>query len=133
MGRQAPLEVILMNTIEKAKQLYIDCDNCNPNENTLMAFYVPWFEERDIYQTLAVSLMINKLACKTDDNDWLSKREILWCKNIGDRKEINKVLYRLTKKGILDVKEIENTKYYRLLDTVEGLFDYSYYKRPQMA
>ena len=35
-----------MSNILKAKQLYMDCDNCNPNESTLMGFQVPWFKKK---------------------------------------------------------------------------------------
>lgn len=106
-----------MSNSEKAKQLYLACDNCDPNESTLMPFHL--FDDRrgGVYPPMLLGILINKYATEEFEGDWIPFERTTFFARNGERevwKEYKAAIYRLEKKGRAETKTEDGQSYIRL-------------------
>ena len=118
-----------MKNSEKAKQLYVECDNCNPNESTLMPWNYQGIQDKDIYYPMVFGMMINKYALEEFEDDWIPlERETFYIQK-SDKEgwtATKSVIYRMEKKGYVETTLKDNKNYIRL--TCDDLFNADIYK-----
>jgi len=116
-----------MTVAEKAKQLYVNCENTNPNENTLLAYGL---KEKgfDFYGHLVMGLLVNRYATGKV-TDWAPlNKETFTVFNNEDWTNTKRTLYKLEKKGYVETKFENNQNFVRLLDN-DFIFDEKTYRR----
>lgn len=120
-----------MNNIELAKQLYINCDNTDPKQSTLMP--VHFFKE--IYTPLLVGKLVNAYAnedCLKDDWVIFNKQNFYMGK--WDKEgwtNAKRCMYKLEKKGFIESKFENNQNYVRLISSL--FYDREIYKRKELT
>jgi len=121
-----------MTISEKAKQLYLDCDNTDPNMSMLMPYRLEKIEKRNIYFAMLIGQLINKYALEDFEDDWLEySRETFY---IGKQDKegwssVKSTVYRLEKKGYVETKFENGMDYIRLANGNDDIFDVEIYKR----
>ena len=116
-----------MTVAERAKQLYVDCENMNPKENTLLAYGLK-DKGFDFYGYLVMGMLVNRYATGAV-KDWapLTKKTFMVF-NKEDWTHTKRTLYKLEKKGYVETKMENNQNYVRLLDN-DLIFDEKTYRR----
>jgi len=116
-----------MTVAERAKQLYVDCENTNPNDNTLLAY---GFIKKgfDFNAFMVMGMLVNRYATGKV-TDWAPlNKETFMVFNKEDWTNVKSALYKLEKKGYVETKFENNQNYVRLLDN-DFVFDENTYRR----
>ena len=116
-----------MTVAERAKQLYVTCENTNPNENTLMPIGLIK-KGFSLHAYMFMGMLVNRYATdKTSEWAPLTKKEFM-ALNKEDWTGIKSAVYKLEKKGYIETKLENNQNYVRLVDN-ELIFDEKLYSR----
>ncbi|MFC8983852.1 hypothetical protein ACFT6Z_36080 [Streptomyces sp. NPDC057131] len=121
--------------INKAKQLYADCDNADPNITILMPFRLPEFKDRNVFYTMFLGQLIHKYAIEQTVNDeWVKFNRESFYVNKNDKegwKSLKSTCYRLEKKGLIETKFENGSNFVRLNKSNDEIFNPELYKRPE--
>lgn len=121
-----------MSNSEKSKQLYLECNNTDPNVSTLMPFHFEGFQglRGEIYYSMISGMMINSYAIKDFEDDWIPFNPETFSLGNTDKegwKDIKSTVYRMEKKGFVETTMKESKNYIRL--TCDDIFNADIYKR----
>ncbi|WP_336864676.1 hypothetical protein [Peribacillus frigoritolerans] len=123
-----------MSNSEKAKQLYLACDNCDPEVSTLMPFFLFEGKRGGIYPQMLLGMMINKYATEKFEDDWIPfNKESFYIGKQDKEGWVNykKYAYRLKKKGYVEMKFENNQNWIRL--TTDEPYNPELYKRKELV
>jgi hypothetical protein len=121
-----------MTVTEKAKKLYLECNNTDPDVNMLMPFKLPIFKGKNIQHGLFVAQLISKYALdETEEDEWIEfSRESFYIPK-GDKESwtsLKSTCYRLEKKGFVETKSENGFNYVRLTNNNDEIFNPESYK-----
>lgn len=111
-----------MNQSEKAKELYVNCDNTDPNESTLMPFHYERFMDTDILFNMVAAFLINRYALQNYNQDWIPYAEgIRVHKNSQMWNELKLIVNNMEELEFLETKVEKNQTFIRWCD--DGIYE----------
>lgn len=132
-GKIDELEPSSLNNTEKARQLYKKCET-NWSENTLIPYhfkkfnYYKKFNENKLYIAMFMGIVLNHYAHNEFPEDWIPFHRQMFNIDPMDKKgwkDYQRVVYKLTKKRIIETKEMNGEIFIRLVE--DNLFDPNIY------
>ncbi|WP_026576734.1 hypothetical protein [Bacillus sp. UNC438CL73TsuS30] len=117
---------------EKAKKLYLDCDNTDSKKGVLIPLYLENFNKINIYYCMVIGHLINKYATEELEDDWIEYSRESFFIGKHDKEGWTKLkssVYRLEKKGYVKTKFENGVNYIRLTNEHAEIFNAELYKR----
>ncbi|MEH7114522.1 hypothetical protein V7124_19475 [Neobacillus niacini] len=117
----------------KAKKLYVDCKNTDPEISILMPFHVEKFQGRNFHHAMIIGQLINKYALgQFEEDEWIEfSRENFYIQK-SDKEgwtNLKSNVYRLEKKGFVETKFENGVNFIRLTNNNDEIFNAEVYKR----
>ncbi|WP_110926807.1 hypothetical protein [Bacillus massiliglaciei] len=120
-----------MSNSEKAQQLYLDCENTNPEENMLMPYRLFSPQGRSMYFPFILGRLVNEYAKNEYTDDWIPYVREAFYLSAGEKalwSEYKSAIYKLEKKGYLETKMENNVNFIRIHEDASALYESDNYR-----